>query len=223
MSKLFLIPTPIGNLQDTTFRAIKVLKDVDLILAEDTRVSGKFLKYFEIKTRVQSYHQHNEHQTTKKWLDFINDKKSIAIISDAGTPLISDPGFLLVRECIEQNIDVVTLPGATAFIPALINSGIPCNRFVFEGFLPLKKGRKKRLDQLKEEKRTMVFYESPHRIIRLLEEFIVFFGDKRNICVCREITKIYEQTLRGSVKEILDYFKNTKPRGEFTLIVEGKI
>ena len=223
MSKLFLIPTPIGNLQDITLRSIQVLKEVDLILAEDTRVSRKLLKHFNINNQVKSYHQHNEHQTTKRWIDFLNNQNSIAIISDAGTPLISDPGFLLVRECIKQDIDVEALPGATAFMPALINSGISCNRFIFEGFLPLKKGRKKRLNQLTDEKRTMVFYESPHRIIRLLEEFIVFFGEKRNICVCREITKIYEQTLRGTTIETLDYFKNTKPRGEFTIIVEGKM
>ena len=176
MSKLFLIPTPIGNLQDITLRSIQVLKEVDLILAEDTRVSRKLLKHFNINNQVKSYHQHNEHQTTKRWIDFLNNQNSIAIISDAGTPLISDPGFLLVRECIKQDIDVEALPGATAFMPALINSGISCNRFIFEGFLPLKKGRKKRLNQLTDEKRTMVFYESPHRIIRLLEEFIVCFG-----------------------------------------------
>ena len=190
MSTLFVIPTPIGNLEDITHRAIKILKEADVVLAEDTRVSKKLFSRYNISTPIRAFHAHNEHKIVAKYIMELKSGKSTALISDAGTPGISDPGFLLVRECIEQNIDVVTLPGATAFIPALINSGIPCNRFVFEGFLPLKKGRKKRLDQLKEEKRTMVFYESPHRIIRLLEEFLVVFGDKRNICVCREITKI---------------------------------
>ena len=222
MSKLYLVPTPIGNLKDITLRAIEVLKEVDLILAEDTRTSGKLLKHFEINTPMQAHHMHNEHKTVESVLGKLQSGMSIAVISDAGTPAISDPGFLLTRACVEQNIPVECLPGATAFVPALVNSGLPNDRFVFEGFLPVKKGRQTRLIQLAEEHRTMVFYESPHKLIKTLTQFSDYFGEDRKISVSRELTKLYEETIRGSVKEVLDQFSSKPPKGEFVIVVAGK-
>ncbi len=222
MSKLYLVPTPIGNLEDMTFRAVKVLKEVDLILAEDTRTSGKLLKYFEITTSMQSFHMHNEHKILKRIIDKLKSGEIIALISDAGTPAISDPGFLLTRACIENQIEVECLPGATAFVPALINSGLPNEKFIFEGFLPVKKGRQTRLKILAEEKRTMIFYESPHKLLKTLHHFAEYFGKERRISVSRELTKLYEETLRGSIEEIIEHFENKPPKGEFVLVVAGK-
>ena len=222
MSKLYIVPTPIGNLKDMTFRAIEVLKEVDLILAEDTRTSGKLLKHFDIATPSQSHHMHNEHKTVANLVQKIKSGTTVALISDAGTPAISDPGFLLTRACIENNIEVDCLPGATAFVPALVNSGLPNDKFVFEGFLPVKKGRQTRLLLLAEETRTIIFYESPHKLIRTLNDFKSFFGSNRRISVSRELTKIYEETLTGSIKEICQIFFSKKPKGEFVIVVEGK-
>ncbi|MGY8987313.1 MAG: 16S rRNA (cytidine(1402)-2'-O)-methyltransferase [Flavobacteriales bacterium] len=221
MSKLFVIPTPIGNLEDITLRAIRILKEVDLVLAEDTRVSRKILNHYEISTNLQSFHQHNEHKTLNSQIEKIKNGKVIALISDAGTPAISDPGFLLVRECVKEGIEVDCLPGATAFVPALVNSGLPSEKFVFEGFLPVKKGRQTRLKFLKEEKRTMVFYESPHRIVKTLIQFSEYFGEERLVSVSREISKMFEETKRGTMKEVLEYFEEKKPKGEFVIVVEG--
>ena len=222
ISKLYIVPTPIGNLEDMTFRAIKVLKEVDTILAEDTRTSGKLLKHFDIGTPMQSHHMHNEHKMVTRLVERLKSGESIALISDAGTPAISDPGFLLTRACIENNIEVECLPGATAFVPALVNSGLPNDRFVFEGFLPIKKGRQTRLEILAEESRTMIFYESPHKLIKTLTQFAEYFGEDRKISVSRELTKLYEETVRGTVKEVLEHFENKLPKGEFVLVVEGK-
>jgi len=222
MSKLFLVPTPIGNLEDMTFRGIRVLKESDFILAEDTRTSGKLLKYFGIETPMHSHHMHNEHKTVQKWVNEILTGKTIALITDAGTPAISDPGFLLVRECVKNNIEIDCLPGATAFVPALVNSGLPCEKFVFEGFLPQKKGRKTRLKLLAEEERTIVFYESPYRVLKTLQQFAEFIGEDRQVSVSREITKRFEETLRGTVSEVLTYFENQDPKGEFVIVLEGK-
>ena len=222
MGKLILIPTPIGNLEDITLRAIKVLKEVNLILAEDTRVSKKLLKHLNISTPVTSFHQYNEHKNLQKWIDFLKRKNTIGLISDAGTPAISDPGFLLVRECVKNKIIIECLPGPTALIPAVVNSGIPCERFAFEGFLPTKKGRKKRLKELVQEKRTIVFFESPHKILKTLQDFENFFGANRQVAISRELTKIFEETIRGTITEVLDQFKNQKPKGEFTIVLEGK-
>lgn len=222
MSKLFIVPTPIGNLQDITLRALEVLKEVDLILAEDTRTSGKLLKHFNIKTSMQSHHMHNEHKTVGGIIQKLKSGTNLALISDAGTPAISDPGFLLVRACIQNDIEVDCLPGATAFVPALVNSGLPNDKFVFEGFLPVKKGRQTRLKLLSEEERTIVFYESPHRIVKTLSLFCEYFGEDRKVSVSREISKMFEETNRGSAKEMLEYFVQKKPIGEFVIIVEGK-
>ena len=222
MGKLFLVPTPIGNLEDMTFRAIKVLKEVDLILAEDTRTSGKLLKHFEIDTPLQSHHMHNEHKQLDAMIQKLKEGTTLALISDAGTPAISDPGFLLTRACIQNNIEVECLPGATAFVPALVNSGLPNDRFVFEGFLPVKKGRQTRLEVLSEEKRTLVFYESPHKLIKTLTQFGEYFGTDRPISVSRELTKLYEETVRGTVAEALEHFKTKTPKGEFVIVVTGK-
>jgi 16S rRNA (cytidine1402-2'-O)-methyltransferase len=211
MSKLFLVPTPIGNLEDITFRAIRVLKEVDLILAEDTRNSGKLLKHFEIHTPMQSHH-----------IRQIQNGKSIALISDAGTPAISDPGFLLTRACVEAEIEVDCLPGATAFVPALVNSGLPNDKFVFEGFLPVKKGRQTRLLFLAEETRTIILYESPHKLLKTLAQFAEYFGEDRPISVSREITKIHEETVRGTVSEVLAHYENKPPKGEIVIVVGGK-
>jgi len=222
MSKLYIVPTPIGNLKDITFRAIEVLKAVDLILAEDTRTSGKLLKHFEINTQSQSHHMHNEHKTVENLVQKLNAGISIALISDAGTPAISDPGFLLTRACIENNIEVECLPGATAFVPALVNSGLPNDKFVFEGFLPVKKGRQTRLKILVEETRTMIFYESPHKLIKTLTHFCEYFGEDRPVSVSRELTKLYEETIRGTATEVLEYYTNKPPKGEIVVVVGGK-
>ena len=222
MSKLFLVPTPIGNLEDMTFRGIRVLKKSDFILAEDTRTSGKLLKHFEIETPMHSHHMHNEHKTLQKWVNEILTGQTIALITDAGTPAISDPGFLLVRECVKNNIEIDCLPGATAFVPALVNSGLPCEKFVFEGFLPQKKGRLTRLKLLAEEERTMVFYESPYRVLKTLQQFAEFIGEDRQVSVSREITKKFEETIRGTVSEVLTHFENKDSKGEFVIVLEGK-
>lgn len=221
-AKLFVVPTPIGNLEDMTFRAIKVLQQVDLILAEDTRTSGKLLKHFQITTPMQSHHMHNEHKMVERIVERLKRGESIALISDAGTPAISDPGFLLTRACIQNNIEIECLPGATAFVPALVNSGFPNDKFVFEGFLPIKKGRQTLLLKLAEETRTMIFYESPHKLLKTLQQFAAYFGEDRLISVSRELTKLYEETIRGSIKEIIAYFENKGVKGEFVIVVEGK-
>ena len=222
MSKLYLVPTPIGNLKDITLRAIEVLKEVDLILAEDTRTSGKLLKHFEITTQMQSHHMHNEHKTVNSLVERLKSGMTIAVISDAGTPAISDPGFLLVRACVEQNIEVDCLPGATAFVPALVNSGLPNDKFVFEGFLPVKKGRQTRLLLLAEETRTIIFYESPHKLVKTLGHFCKYFGEDRLVSVSRELTKLYEETVRGTAKEVLEHYTNKPPKGEIVIVVGGK-
>ncbi|WP_456420878.1 16S rRNA (cytidine(1402)-2'-O)-methyltransferase [Lutibacter sp.] len=222
MSKLYLVPTPIGNLEDITLRALRVLKEVDLILAEDTRTSGKLLKHFEITTHMHSHHMHNEHKTVHNIVQRLKNGESIALISDAGTPAISDPGFLLTRACIENEIEIECLPGATAFVPALVNSGLPNDKFVFEGFLPVKKGRQTRLTLLAEETRTMIFYESPHKLVKTLTHFGEYFGAGRSISVSRELTKLYEETVRGSVSEVMEHFTQKAPKGEFVIVVSGK-
>lgn len=222
MSKLYLVPTPIGNLEDMTLRAIRVLKEVDLILAEDTRTSGKLLKHFEIGTQMHSHHMHNEHKTVENIVNQIKAGKTIALISDAGTPAISDPGFLLTRACIEAGIEVDCLPGATAFVPALVNSGLPNDKFVFEGFLPVKKGRQTRMLALAEETRTMVFYESPHKLLKTLNNFAEYFGEDRKISVSREISKLHEETVRGSIKKVLEHYTAKPPKGEIVVVVAGK-
>jgi 16S rRNA (cytidine1402-2'-O)-methyltransferase len=222
MSKLYLVPTPVGNLEDMTFRAVRILQDVDVILAEDTRVSGKLLKHYSIETRMRSHHEHNEHARVDGLVDEIRNGKSIAVITDAGTPGISDPGFLLVRACVEAGIQIEALPGATAFVPALVLSGLPCDRFVFEGFLPQKKGRKTRLELLAEEKRTMVFYESPYRVQKTIDQFIEYFGGERQAAMLREISKMYEEQMRGTLEEMKEALKERKLKGEVVLIVAGR-
>ncbi|MDT0648671.1 16S rRNA (cytidine(1402)-2'-O)-methyltransferase [Autumnicola edwardsiae] len=222
MAKLYLVPTPIGNLEDITLRAIRVLKQADLILAEDTRNSGKLLKHFEISTQMHSHHMHNEHKTVDTVVQRIRNGETIALISDAGTPAISDPGFLLVRACVEAGVEVDCLPGATAFVPALVNSGLPNDKFIFEGFLPVKKGRQTRLKLLAEETRTMVFYESPHKLLKTLTHFTEYFGAERQASVSREITKLHEETIRGTIAEVLQHYTNKPPKGELVVIVEGK-
>ncbi|MDY0780585.1 16S rRNA (cytidine(1402)-2'-O)-methyltransferase [Tenacibaculum sp. IB213877] len=222
MSKLYLVPTPIGNLEDMTFRAIRVLKEVDYILAEDTRTSGKLLKHFDIATPMQSHHMHNEHKTVETIVKRIQSGETFALISDAGTPAISDPGFLLTRACIQNGIEVECLPGATAFVPALVNSGLPNDKFVFEGFLPVKKGRQTRLQFLAEETRTMIFYESPHKLIKTLTNFAEYFGEDREASVSRELSKLFEETKRGSIQELLSYYIEKPAKGEIVIIVEGK-
>jgi len=222
MSKLYLVPTPIGNLEDITLRALKVLKEVDYILAEDTRTSGKLLKHFDIATPMQSHHMHNEHKTVETIVKRLQSGETFALISDAGTPAISDPGFLLTRACVQNNIEVECLPGATAFVPALVNSGLPNDKFVFEGFLPVKKGRQTRLQFLAEETRTMIFYESPHKLLKTLANFAEYFGEGRQISVSRELTKLFEETKRGSVKEVLAYYTEKPAKGEIVVVVEGK-
>jgi len=221
-TKLYIVPTPIGNLEDMTLRAIKVLKEVDVILAEDTRTSGKLLKHFDIATPMQSHHMHNEHKVVESLVRRLKEGTTMALITDAGTPAISDPGFLLTRACVKNNIDLECLPGATAFVPALVNSGLPNDKFVFEGFLPQKKGRQTRLKLLVEETRTMIFYESPHKLVKTLTQFVTYFGNDRKISVSRELTKLYEETLRGTVKEVLNHFENKAPKGEFVIVVEGR-
>ncbi|WP_396194031.1 16S rRNA (cytidine(1402)-2'-O)-methyltransferase [Flavobacterium sp.] len=223
MAKLFIVPTPIGNLEDMTFRAIAVLKEVDLILAEDTRTSSKLLKHFDISTHMHSHHMHNEHKTVENIIKRLQAGENIALISDAGTPAISDPGFLLTRACVENNIEVECLPGATAFVPALVNSGLPNDRFVFEGFLPEKKGRQTRFLTLAEETRTMIFYVSPHKLVKTLAEFVQYFGADRPVSVSRELSKLHEETIRGTAAEVLKHFENKPPKGEIVAVVGGKI
>ncbi len=219
MSKLIIVPTPIGNLEDITLRAIKLLKEVDVILAEDTRKSGKLLKHFNIETNMVSYHQHNEHKVVNNIIQRIANGEKMALITDAGTPAISDPGFLLVRECISQNIEVECLPGATAFVPALVNSGLPSDKFFFEGFLPHKKGRHSRLKTLAQLPYTVIFYESPHRLLKTLSQISEFFGKERKVSVSREITKIHEETVRGTVTEVINHFTNNTIKGEIVIVV----
>ena len=222
MSKLYLVPTPIGNLEDITLRALRILKEVDFILAEDTRTSGKLLKHFEIATQMYSHHMHNEHKSVEGVLNRLKNGETCALISDAGTPAISDPGFLLTRACVQQDIAVECLPGATAFVPALVNSGLPNDKFVFEGFLPVKKGRQTRLNFLSEENRTMIFYESPHKLLKTLTNFSEYFGEDRQISVSRELTKMFEETKRGTVKEVLSCYTEKPAKGEIVIIVDGK-
>jgi len=222
MSKLFLVPTPIGNLKDITYRAVEILGSVDLILAEDTRQAKKLLNHYNIKTPLQSHHMFNEHKSVESVCLKILSGQTIALISDAGTPGISDPGFLLVRTCVEKEIPVETLPGPTALIPALVNSGLPCDRFCFEGFLPAKKGRNKRMTALQDETRTIVFYESPYRLVRTLEELAVHFGADREACVSRELSKIFEENIRGSLLFLTEYYTNKPPKGEIVITVAGK-
>lgn len=222
MSKLYIVPTPIGNLKDITYRAIDVLKDVDSILAEDTRNSGKLLKHYNIQTPMQSHHMHNEHKTTQTIIKRLLQGETMALITDAGTPAISDPGFLLTRACIENKIEVECLPGATAFVPALVNSGLPSDKFIFEGFLPVKKGRQTRLSFLAEEHRTIIFYESPHKLVKTITDFVTYFGENRLMSVSRELTKLYEETRRGTTQEMLMYYTNHPPKGEIVLVVAGK-
>lgn len=221
MSKLYLVPTPIGNLEDMTFRAIRVLKEVDVILAEDTRTSGKLLKHFNIETPMLSHHMHNEHKMVERIVKRIQAGERFALISDAGTPAISDPGFLLTRACIEKGIDIECLPGATAFVPALVNSGFPNDKFVFEGFLPVKKGRQTRLKMLSDETRTLIFYESPHKLVKTLQHFEEYFGENRMVSVSRELTKLFEETRRGTLKEIKEHYIEHPPKGEIVIIVKG--
>lgn len=222
MSKLFIVPTPVGNLEDMTLRGIRILKEADSILAEDTRTSGILLKHFGIENKLQSYHKFNEHKTVGKIIERLAAGERIALISDAGTPGISDPGFLLARECAKAGIEVECLPGATALIPAVVASGLPCDRFCFEGFLPQKKGRVSRIAELENEERTIIFYESPYRIVKLLTQIAEILGSKRTCAVCREISKVHEETVRGTVGEVLQHFTKNEPKGEFVVIVAGK-
>ena len=219
---LYIVPTPVGNLEDMTFRAIRVLKEADLILAEDTRTSSVLLKHFEIKGRLESHHKFNEHKTASMIKERILSGLDVALISDAGTPGISDPGFLLVRTCAQEGIEIQTLPGATAFVPALVSSGYPCDRFCFEGFLPQKKGRQTRLTELAGETRTMVFYESPYRLVKTLTQFMEYFGQERQVSVCREISKIHEESVRGTLTDVIAHFTANEPRGEIVIVLSGK-
>ena len=221
MGKLYLIPTPIGNLEDITFRALRLLKEVDVVLAEDTRTTGFLMKHFEIKTPMISHHKFNEHKTLEKVVGRILNGETMALVSDAGTPAISDPGFLLVRACVAQGIEVETLPGPTAFVPALVNSGLPCDRFCFEGFLPQKKGRQTKLLQLSTEQRTMIFYESPFRLAKTLQQFAEAFGGERRASVSREISKLHEETQRGTLNELHAHYCEHEPKGEIVIVVEG--
>ncbi len=222
MGLLYLVPTPVGNLEDMTLRAVRILKEADVILAEDTRTSSVLLKHFDIKNKLLSHHKFNEHSSSSSIVERLKSGATIALISDAGTPGISDPGFFLVREALSQGIEVQCLPGATAFVPALVSSGLPCERFCFEGFLPQKKGRTSRLESLKEETRTMVFYESPYRVLKTLEQFIEYFGQDRIVSVHREISKIHEETVRGTLLEVHAHFLMTPPKGEFVIVLKGK-
>ena len=219
---LYLVPTPVGNLEDITLRALRVLKEVDVILCEDTRTSGILLKHYEIKNTLMSHHKFNEHQTLEPIVARLKAGENMALITDAGTPAISDPGFLLVRECVRNEIEVQCLPGATAFVPALVASGLPDERFCFEGFLPQKKGRQTRLLKLQEEERTMIFYESPYRLVKTLQQFIEYFGAERSVSVCREISKIHEESVRGTLQEVLAHFTETEPKGEIVIVLAGK-
>ena len=221
MAKLYVVPTPIGNLEDITLRAINVLKEVDFILAEDTRTTSHLLRHLGVEKPMHSHHKFNEHATVGRVAEAINNGRDVALVSDAGTPGISDPGFLLVRKCVEEGIEVVTLPGATALIPAVVQSGFPCDRFCFEGFLPQKKGRMKRLQELALEPRTLVLYESPYRVVKCLEQLAETFGEERRVAVVREITKKFEETVRGTIAEALEHFRSHEPKGEFVIVVEG--
>lgn len=222
VGRLYLIPTPVGNMEDMTFRAIRLLKEADLILCEDTRTSGILLKHFDITgKRLMAHHKFNEHGTAKAIVERLKGGEMVCLITDAGTPGISDPGFLLVREAVEAGCNVQTLPGATAFVPALVSSGLPCDKFCFEGFLPQKKGRQTRLQELSQEPRTMIIYESPRRVVKTLEQFCEVFGNDRHISCCREISKIHEESVRGTMAEVLEHFKAVEPKGEFVMIVEG--
>lgn len=219
---LYLVPTPIGNLEDITHRALRILNEADLILAEDTRTSGKLLKHYEIKKPLQSFHAHNEHGQLQKIIQKMEEGTVVALVSDAGTPAISDPGYLLVRECIANGLKVECLPGATAFVPALVNSGLPADRFVFEGFLPHKKGRQTRMKELAEESKTIILYESPHRLLKTLQQLAEYLGEERRACVSRELTKIYEENVRGTLKELYEHYTANTLKGEIVLVVEGK-
>lgn len=222
MGVLYIVPTPIGNLEDMTFRAIQVLKDADQILAEDTRTSGKLMKHYEIGTPMSPFHLNNEHKVVSRWVESLNSGQTIALISDAGTPAISDPGFLLVREAIKEGNEVITLPGATAFVPALVNSGLPCEKFHYEGFLPHKKGRQTRIAELVEKDVTSVLYESPHRILKTLNQLLEAAGPERIVSVSREISKLHEETVRGTIPEVIAYYENNPIKGEFVLVLQGK-
>ncbi len=222
MAILYIVPTPVGNMEDMTLRALRVLKEADVVLAEDTRTSGILLKHYGIKQQLLSHHKFNEHGTSAAIVERLLAGQTVALISDAGTPGISDPGFFLVREAVRAGIEVQTLPGATAFVPALVSSGLPCDRFVFEGFLPQKKGRQSRIEALAGEERTMVFYESPYRVLKLLQQLAAVFGPERQASACREISKIHEESVRGSLAELIDHFTQTEPRGEFVVVVAGR-
>ena len=221
MGILYIVPTPVGNMEDMTLRAIRILKEADLVLAEDTRTSGILLKHYDIQNHLLSHHKFNEHGTSAGIVERLRGGQTIALISDAGTPGISDPGFFLVREAVRAGIEVQTLPGATAFVPALVSSGLPCDRFCFEGFLPPKKGRQSRIEALREEQRTMVFYESPYRLLKLLQQLTEVFGEERQASVCREISKVHEESRRGSLAELINHFTQTPPKGEIVVVVAG--
>lgn len=222
MGLLYVVPTPVGNMEDMTLRAVRILKEADIVLAEDTRTSGILLKHFDISNRLMSHHKFNEHGTSSAVVERLKAGATVALISDAGTPGISDPGFFLIREAVNAGVTVQCLPGATAFVPALVASGLPCDRFCFEGFLPQKKGRATRLENLKEETRTMIFYESPYRVVKTLQQLADCFGEDRKVSVCREISKIHEESVRGSLAEVIAHFKDTGPRGEFVIVLGGK-
>ena len=222
MGILYIVPTPVGNMEDMTFRAVRILKEVDLVLAEDTRTSGILLKHYEIKNALMSHHKFNEHGTSAGIVNRLLAGENVALISDAGTPGISDPGFFLVREAVRAGVEVQCLPGATAFVPALVSSGLPCDRFAFEGFLPQKKGRQTKLLSLKEEERTMIFYESPFRLLKTLQQFAEVYGGDRQVSVCREISKVHEESVRGSLDEVIAHFKEKDPKGEIVIVLEGK-
>ena len=221
MGILYIVPTPVGNMEDMTFRAVRILKEVDLVLAEDTRTSGILLKHYEIKNALMSHHKFNEHGTSAGIVNRLLAGENIALISDAGTPGISDPGFFLVREAVRAGVEVQCLPGATAFVPALVSSGLPCDRFAFEGFLPQKKGRQTKLQSLKDEARTMIFYESPYRLIKTLQQFAEVYGGDRQVSVCREISKVHEESVRGSLEEVIAHFKEKEPKGEIVIVLAG--
>lgn len=222
MGILYIVPTPVGNMEDMTLRAIRILKEADLVLAEDTRTSSHLLKHFDIKQHLLSHHKFNEHGTSSSVVERLLAGQTVALISDAGTPGISDPGFFLVREAVKAGIEVQTLPGATAFVPALVSSGLPCDRFCFEGFLPQKKGRQTKIQSLADEERTMVFYESPYRVLKTLQQFNEVFGPERRISVCREISKVHEESVRGSLAEVISHFQEHEPRGEFVIVLAGR-
>ena len=222
MGILYIVPTPVGNMEDMTLRAIRILKEVDLVLAEDTRTSGVLLKHFDIKNQLLSHHKFNEHGTSAGIVSRLLAGQDVALISDAGTPGISDPGFFLVREAVKAGVEVQTLPGATAFVPALVSSGLPCDRFAFEGFLPQKKGRQTKLESLKDEERTMIFYESPYRLLKTLEQFAEAYGAERRVSVCREISKIHEESVRGTLSEVIAHFREHEPKGEIVIVLAGK-